>query len=892
MTPWTRWQEHGGSVATIDLISGYWQVEVSPPDQEKTAFCTPEGHFEFKVMPFGLTNAPATFQRLMDTVLAGLQWSRCLVYLDNVIIVGRTFTDHLQNLQAVFDRLRKAGLKLQPAKCALFQHQVVYLGHIVSREGIATDPEKTSKVADWPQPTTSREVQQFLGLASYYRRFIKGFAVIAKPLHRLTERNVPFKWTAESQAAFEELRQKLVTAPVLGVPDFSREFIIDTDASDVGIGAVLSQAQDDGTEKVISYASRVLSKPERRYCVTRKELLAVVTFVRHFRPYLLGRHFKLRTDHGSLTWLWNFKNPEGQLARWLEQLQEYDFEICHRQGRKHSNADALSRRPCRQCGRDSHQSEEGIDCGMDTPTHQVLVVDDQSHPNLQGWTTEEIRNLQLDDDHIGKVLRAKQKGGQKPSPEQLSGDSIETRRLVQLWDQLEVRHGQLLRRFESPDGSTHHLQLVVPRTLRENILREVHGGALSGHLGTEKTLSRLKERFYWPGHWTDTRNWCLTCATCATRKTPTPKQRAPLRNILVGSPMQLVAVDIMGPLPESESGNSYVLVASDYFTRWVEAYPIPNQEAVTVARKLVDELFCRFSVPEQLHSDQGRQFESHLIAEVCSILQIQKSRTTPYHPQSDGLVERFNRTLLDMLATTSKEHPFQWEDHIRKVCMAYNTSVHPTTGYTPFFLMFGRQARLPLDLMYPSATPPSVPQAEYAVQMKASLEGAYTRVRGTMRARLGRQKMIYDAKVHGAPFETDELVWLHSPVVPRGMSKKLHHPWTGPWRVVKRISTATYRLQKVGQGRQKRLVVHFDRLKRCTAGTRFGASTTQHQGTRSAPPTDTNLEQPLIGADLEIVDLGEEDGDARQPPQGRRYPQRDRRPPHRLYSDIVRGQSQ
>ena len=315
---------------TLDLISGYWQVELHPDDKQKTAFSTPEGLFEFNVMPFGLCNAPATFQRLMDSVLAGLQWSSCLVYVDDVVIPGKAFEDHLRNLESVLSRLRAANLKLQPSKCAMARKKVRFLGHVISSEGISTDPEKTSKVATWPAPTCKRDVQQFLGLANYYRRFIKNFAEIAKPLHQLTEKTHSFSWTDQCQVAFDELRCRLTSTPVLVFPDPAAPFILDTDASSSGIGAVLSQVRD-GQERtrVVAYASRVLSKPERRYCTTRRELLAVVTFVKHFRSYLLGSSFKVRTDHGSLAWLYNFREPEGQLARWLEQLQEYNFTVVH-----------------------------------------------------------------------------------------------------------------------------------------------------------------------------------------------------------------------------------------------------------------------------------------------------------------------------------------------------------------------------------------------------------------------------------------------------------------------------------------------------------------------------------------------------------------------------------
>ena len=334
--------------STLDLASGYWQVEVEEADRQKTAFTTPEGLFEFKVMPFGLCNAPATFQRLMDRVLNDLKWTDCLVYFDDIVVVGRTFSEHLHCLGNVLTRLRQAGLKLQPKKCNFCQQKVRFLGHVVSASGISTDPDKTEVVSNWPTPTDKREIQQFLGLVNYYRRFIKNFASLAKPLQRLTEKNVTFEWNESCQNAFDQLRACLVSAPVLAFPDYSKTFILDTDASENGIGAVLSQGQDDGSECVIAYASRSLSRQEQRYCVTRRELLAVVEFVHHFRCYLLGQHFTLRTDHGSLIWIQNFREPEGQLARWIERLQEYNFTVVHRPGIRHGNADALSRMPCRQ----------------------------------------------------------------------------------------------------------------------------------------------------------------------------------------------------------------------------------------------------------------------------------------------------------------------------------------------------------------------------------------------------------------------------------------------------------------------------------------------------------------------------------------------------------------
>ncbi|MCG8045676.1 MAG: reverse transcriptase, partial [Candidatus Thiodiazotropha endolucinida] len=341
----------------LDLNAGYWQVETDPQDREKTAFTSRKGLFEFNVMPYGLCNAPATFERLMESVLAGLHWQICLIYLDDVIVTGKTFQDMVNNLSQVFERFQQAGLKLKPRKCNIFAKQVEFLGHVISEAGIKTDPKKTDCVKKWPPPKNVHEVRAFLGLCGYYRKFVFRFSEIAKPLYKLTEKKTPFSWTDECNQAFLTLKEKLVKAPILTHPDFTKYFILHVDASDKTIGAVLSQKTETG-ECVIAYGSRTLSKSERRYCVTRKELLALVNFVKFFRHYLCGKQFLVRTDYGSLRWLMNFKNPEGQVARWIEFLSAFHMEIEHRPGRSHGNADGVSRIPCRQCGQNEDEDDQ------------------------------------------------------------------------------------------------------------------------------------------------------------------------------------------------------------------------------------------------------------------------------------------------------------------------------------------------------------------------------------------------------------------------------------------------------------------------------------------------------------------------------------------------------
>ena len=331
--------------STLDLASGYWQVELTNAARAKAAFVTPFGLYEWKVMPFGLCNAPATFQRLMNAVLGDLVPKACAAYIDDTITFSTTFDEHLVRLRLVFEKFRAAGLKVKPRKCQILQKSVTYLGHVFEGGGVAPKPTNCSAVTNMQALASVQEVRRFVGFASYYRRFIKDFATIAAPLHKLTQKKVDFVWTDECQDAFDTLKHRLTTPPILTYPDAHRKFILDTDASDYGIGATLSQIDDQGRERVIAFASRALSKSQRRYSTTRREMYAVVFFMQYFKHYLLGANFTLRTDHKALVWLKSFKDTEGILARWIEKLEPFDFTVVHRKGSQHGNADGLSRFP-------------------------------------------------------------------------------------------------------------------------------------------------------------------------------------------------------------------------------------------------------------------------------------------------------------------------------------------------------------------------------------------------------------------------------------------------------------------------------------------------------------------------------------------------------------------
>ena len=424
----------------------------------------------------------------MQTLLLDLLAERCLVYLDDIIVHGSTIEDALDDLRLVFTRLYEIGFKLKSAKCKFLQQEVTYLGHIVTAEGIRCDPSKIEQVRTWPTPKNTNELRSFLGLASYYRRFIKDFSHIASPLNTMLGKDVPFIWTPDAQIAFDNLRGALCSPPVLAYPDTSSTagiFILDTDASDTAIGAVLSQRSSDDTEHVIAYSSRGLCRREKNYCTTRKEMLALISSLGKFRHYLLGRRFLVRTDHQSLLWLQNFRDPEGQTARWQEYLQEYDFECQHRPGKKHGNADALSRRPINDHGECTSCSEI-----------QIAAI------TFKGDEHDQWAALHASDPETSRLYAHLKKNKGRPSVQEMQGSSWEGRCLWSMWDHLEIVNEVLY--FQN--GPVYLRKLVVPQSMVGEIIQRVHEDV--GHSGLNKTDQVIRRRFWWPHLRRDVFSYC------------------------------------------------------------------------------------------------------------------------------------------------------------------------------------------------------------------------------------------------------------------------------------------------------------------------------------------------------------------------------------------------
>src|SRR6218665_1556158 len=811
--------------STFDLRAGYHQVAVHPADCHKTAFVTRRGSFHFRVLPFGMCNSPATFSRMMNLVMAGLSFEICLIYLDDIIIFSEDLETHFDRLEIVLQRLQDANLKLKPSKCKLLQRQVLFLGHLVSEHGVTTDPAKVQAVEEWPTPNRVKDVRAFLGLSSYYRRFVPNFAHIARPLHSLTRKGQRFEWSESCERSFQALKRSLLEAPILGLPNDTDCYVLDTDASGEAIGAVLSQIQDS-TERVICYGSRVCSPAKRNYDVTRRELLAIVFFLKTFRPYLLGRKFLLRTDHSALQWLRRTPVLIGQQARWLSVIEEFDFEIQHRSGSAHQNADAMSRHPLHV---------NAIHERRTTTTTRASLPSD--------WAVETLVEEQRKDPDLAWVIGKKLESDTAPPPDELRGLGSCIKRLVCQWPQLLLHEGLLKRQWiSSGDREGYRLQLIPPPERRTTLIRLAHEGLTGGHLGIRRTLAQLQLRAYWPGWKEDVELQLKRCNECAQYMRGKPPHQGRLQSFLVGEPMECLGVDITGPHPTSSKGHKYILTVIDHFSRWAEAYPIRNQESLTVATTLVDQWISRYGCPKQLLTDQGPCFEAALFRDLCRLLQIDRVRTSPYKPSTNGTIERFHRTLNSMVGRVVAQNQKDWSNHVPWVLMAYRASRHEGTGFTPNRLFLGRECCLPIDLVLGECNPNEsrITVVEYVAKQTEQIQDSFRFARDYMQKLAVQRAVRYDLRVKPAKFRVDQWVWYYYPRKRIGIKDKWAKWFVGPYKVIQQVGPVLYKIQK--SPRSQPLLVYVDKLK-AYAG---------------EPPTDWSVPEVDLLGGVSPVQFGEQ----------------------------------
>ena len=774
------WDALSGSkyYSTIDLASGFYQVAMHENDKHKTAFTTPFGLYEYNRMSMGLCNAPATFQRLMQTVMSDLLFKEVICYLDDLLVHATSFDLHLIKLENVFKKLRNAGLKLQPDKCHFVKKSAKFLGHVVSGDGISTDPDKTIAIDNWPVPKTTRELRQFIGFCSYYRPYVAKCACIAGPLHDLLtectksqkhlKRTVYIndKWLDIHQQAFEQLKSLLVTPPILGYADYSLPFIVETDGSFDGLGAVLSQEQQ-GVKRVIAYASRRLRVAERNdanYSSLKLELLALKWAVcDKFRAYLLGQKFVCYTDNNPLKYLQSTVRLSAVEQRWEAQLAMFDYEIKYRPGAANIKADALSRLrgPLLEDDEtDNIQTVNNIAAGV------TLFSPDIDH--------EDLCEMQQSDESIGELLQYWPH--KKPDANERRSMTREGQLLLRHWSKFVAYNGVLYRDVINDENGILR-QIVTPSCLRNDILHAAHDRM--GHQSTERVQQLCKSRVFWPGIDSAIDEYVKSCENCQISKMPAIKPKTGLGGISASRPLEVVAMDYT-TLDLSSDGTENVLVLTDVFTKYTVAIPTRDQKATTTAAAIVKEWINKLGVMERLHSDQGRNFESNVVKELCNTYGVKKSRTTSAHPEGNGQCERFNRTLHSLLQTLSHEQKQRWPNHIQGLVFCYNTTPHSTTGYSPYYLLFGRHPRLPLDAIV--CRDPE-PVTDWVSEHQLSLRNAWEIVKRKCSIAADKQWERSSTNV-SSPIPVGAIVYMRNH--PQGR-RKIQNAWRSEEYVVKEL---------------------------------------------------------------------------------------------------------
>lgn len=704
---------------TLDLASGFYQVEMDPQDIEKTAFNVEHGHFEFLRMPMGLKNSPSTFQRVMDNVLRGLQNDICLVYLDDIIVFSTSLQEHMTNLEKVFQRLRESNFKIQMDKSEFLKLETAYLGHIISKDGIKPNPDKISAIKNYPIPKTPKEIKQFLGLLGYYRKFIPDFARTTKPLTQCLKKGRKITLDTEYVNCFEKCKILLTNDPILQYPDFSKEFNLTTDASNVAIGAILSQGPI-GSDKPICYASRTLNESEINYSTIEKELLAIVWATKYFRPYLFGRKFKILTDHKPLQWMMNLKEPNSRLTRWRLRLSEYDFTVIYKKGKSNTNADALSRIEIHTKEAMSLIDEiDELNSLLGNPSETIPVQATSSTETVHTSNENPILEIPITDEPLNKFHRQIHLtvvNDVKRRPTVTKPFDTHTRTSIQLsQNNLEDDVINAIKEYVNPKVKTailisptlamysiipiiqdkfksSSLNLVLTKSELENVkeyLRQqeiichYHNGK-TNHRGINECYLALSNKYYWPKMKDQITKFINECTICGQAK----YDRNPVRpqfNVVppATKPFEIIHMDLF--TVHSEKYVTFI----DVFTKYGQAYHLRDGTAVSILQALLH--YCtHHGVPMTIITDNGTEFTNQLFMEFTRLHKINHHRILAHSPNDNGNIERFHLTILEHLRILKLQHRDEPIVNLMPYAIiAYNSSIHSFTRCRPFDLLNG-----------------------------------------------------------------------------------------------------------------------------------------------------------------------------------------------------------
>lgn len=787
---------HARVFSSLDCLKGFHQIPVHADSITKTTFVCAYGTFAYTVMPFGLTNGPAIFARAIADILHGID--NVAVYIDDILVYTATHEQHIATLAAVFDRFQQHGFRLGAAKCSFLRSSVTFLGHVVDCDGVRADPQLLDKITNYPRPHTHTEVRAFLQLVNYYRRFVHQAADIGKPLNELLKKGVAFVWSEFQETAFQKLRTALTSRSLLVTPDYSLPFCLYTDASSYAVSAVLCQVHDD-FPRPIAFTSRTLTSAERNYATVDQELLAVVFGLSKFRHHLLGHKTTVFTDNRAVSCLFAKAQPQTRLYRWLLQVQEYDLSFVHVAGTKNVVADVLSRYP-----------PTDRDNPLEPPMHVAYcalrdnVNDDDDHVNDNDNHVNDDDNDDHVDDNDDHDKESRPNDPLPDARDDLEPILLSVRRFLLSFradtaaspaHQQHVRTAAL--RFRLLAGhlyreSRHGLQYVPPRHERHVYLAAAH----QGHFSFAATWTTLSTSCYWPSAWRDCRSLVDACVRCQ-RNAPMRTHPQPPIPLFVTRPFQRWGVDFLGPLPLTAAGNKYIIVATEYWTRWPLARAVPDATAATAAAFVLSDIVLVYGAPTELLSDNGTHFRNAVLALLAHHVQCKQLFTTSYHPATNGLTERYNQTLVHTLAKLANNAPTSWDAYLPWAVHAYRTRVHSRLGMSPYEAMFG---------VPPTIAPmPTIP----------GLYGQDFASVSAVIAALNHTKHADADRLFAAVHKTDTL--LPGTQVLRYNHTKLHKfdaIWTGPYIVVAQTSPLSYRLRHSSTGQELSASVNRSHLRR------------------------------------------------------------------------------
>ena len=697
-------QVQGSTVfSSLDLQSGYHQIRITEEDVPKTAFRTHIGLYQFKVLSFGLCNAPATFQATMNEIFAPYIGKFMLVYLDDILVFSKTQEEHREHLQLVAELLRKHKLYAKLSKCVFEQSELHFLGFVISGDYVKMDPRKTAVVRDWQVPKDVHMLRSFLGMANYFRRFVKGYSNLVRPLNFLLRKTAEWKWTDVCQRAFDKAKETLVTVPVLAQPDFSLPFEVVADACGFGIGAVLLQ---EG--RPIAFESRGMTSAECNYHIGEQELLGVVHAMRTWRRYLEGaKEVTVVTDHNPITYLQTQPVLSRRQARWSEYLQTFKFKWLYRPGRCNV-ADPLSGLPVQGACETAVISALGIERAL----HVMTRGQGRTKESGQAGQGSQQHGNVVDTDHdmydsdtvadVDAVTESAVSVDHNPVSLGAESDFKARVRAAYVGDSCFV-DGNFVKDLTRKDDLWFAGQaLVVPKVanLRQECMRELHDTPFSGHMGVTKTEKAVSRLFWWPTVKQDVKQYVLSCDSCQRNK-PSNQRRS---GFLV--PLQVpkrrwssISVDLITGLPETVNGNTCIVVFVDRLSKMVHFDAAPTHTGALECAKLFRHNVMKLhGMPRDIVSDQDPRWKGKFWTELCRLMGTTQSMSTPYHPQTDGQTERANRTLEEMLRHFVNPTRNDWDEHLDGAEFACNNAWHESIRSTPFLLNSGQQPYTPSSM--------------------------------------------------------------------------------------------------------------------------------------------------------------------------------------------------